>query len=703
MKRLVFAGIIFLFLLAVAALAWFGQYFLSYAIPPEELSVDEFETQLQPIGKPLTLDLHGTGFNSETSVSLVMDIGNQDAVVGSLPLGGVYNESLVVDEYLYLARDSGGLELLNIEMPQRPRLLKAYLSGKTIVDINRHGHYLFLSCGRLGVTIMQILPGGLLKYVTDIVPGYTVWSSRCNDSFLFIATRSGGVQVYDIHEPQNSRLVATLEEGANVHSLALFDNYIYFPVTTGVDIYRIDNPQHPFLVGSLVMTEDLQDLTIQNQQLYLATEKGVHLYSLEDRSHPRFLKHWPVYGSADKIFPGKDHIYVSDSFSGLRIIGSSVDSSEELINLSVNPRTVAETEDFLFVAGSNRGLLILDRKIISPRQVVETIDTTGSVHDLFVRDHWIFVANAQGGVSLHDLEDSGATFPLVTNRRSESFAALQNHLYIAQGNLGIEVVDISEIDRPVSLQIWPNLPAVHMAAVGHYLVVSNGTNGLKLIDISDISQPVVKASLAGIHPLDITVDGSLIFVASKSKGLLIYKINDDCKFDLVGELRTPFPMNEFDMAMGVQVKKGIAYIANGRSGMLTVDIDDPRRPVILSSVGIPGVSKAISVEDHQAFVVSHQTGINIFDVSDPKKPVLKNKIEVLGLSRGIQVVDNLIYIAHRAVGVTVIPVPVDADVKKISKHRMGVSFSSPRFPGRYSLQISNGRKLVVHDGAITYQ
>jgi len=703
MKRLVSAGIIFLFLPAIAALVWFGQYFLSYAIPPEELSVNEFETQLQIIGKPFTLDLHGTGFNSETSVSLVMDVGNRDAVVGSLPLDGVYNESLVVDECLYLARDSGGLELLNIEIPQRPRLLKAYLSGRTIVDINRHGHFLFLSCGRLGVTIMQILPGGFLKHVTDIVPGHTVWSSRCNGSFLFIAMRSGGVQVYDIHEPQNSRLVAKLEEGGDIHTLALFDNYIYLPVTTGVDIYQVDNPQHPFLVGSLAMTEDLQDLTVQNQQLYLATEKGVHLYSLEDRSHPRLLKHWPVYGSADKMFPGKDHIYVSDSFSGLKLISSSADSSEGLINLSINPRTVAETDDFLFVAGSNLGLLILEKKNISPRQVAETIDTNGSVHDLFVRDHWLFVANAQGGVSLHDLEDSEVTFPLVTNRRSESFVVLQNYLYIAQGKQGIEVVDISEIDRPVPLHVWSNLPAVHMAVFDHYLVVSNGTNGLKLIDISDISRPVVRASLEGIHPLDITVDGALIFVASKSQGLLIYKINDDCKLDCVGELRTPFPMNEFDMTMGVQVEKGIAYIANGRSGMLIIDVEDPRHPVIMSSVGIPGVSKAISVEDHLAFVVSHQTGINIFDVSDPKKPVLKNKIEVLGLSRGIQIVDNLIYMAHRAVGVTVIPVPVDADIKKMSKHRMSVSFSSPRFPGRYGLQISNGRKLVVHEGAITYQ
>jgi hypothetical protein len=394
---------------------------------------------------------------------------------------------------------------------------------------------------------------------------------------------------------------------------------------------------------------------------------------------------------------------VSDSFSGLRIVDSSIDSSRELITLSVNPRTVAETEDVLFVAGNNQGLLILDKKSIQPRQVVETINTPGNVHDLFIRGHWMYVANARSGVSLHNLENYAAVFPLVTTRRSESFAATDKYLFIAQGKLGVEVVDISQPNVPKSLNIWSDLPAVHVAVTDHYLVVSNGAYGLTLVDISDISHPVVADRLTAVHPLDIAVEEGLIYVASKLKGLLIYAIDSDSTFDHVGDIKTPFPMSEFAMTMGVKVEKGIAYIANGRAGMLIADIGNPRQPVLLSSVDIPGVSKAISIVGHQVFVVSHRGGINIFDVTDPKIPVLKNRIKMLGLSRGIQIVDDLIYVTHRAVGVTVIPVPVAGDIRERSKHHMRVCFPSPQFSGRYSLQVANGHELVARDGSVTYR
>ncbi len=703
MKRLVFAGAFFVLLAAISALIWFGQYFISYAIPPEKLSVDKIAPQLADIGKPLTLDLHGTGFNDKTSVSLVMDVSNRDAVVGSLPLEGVYNESLILDNYLYLARDRGGLEVLDIHIPQEPHLLKSYLAGRTIVDIHHHGQYLFLSCGKLGLAIMQPLPGGGLKFISEIVPGVAVWGARSADAFLFLATKGSGIQIYDIRQPQHSRLVATLNDGLSISSLVLFENYLYSPGLTGIDIYRIDNPQHPEFVSSLVMKRKLKDLIVQDRQLFLTTEGEVALYDLKDKENPHFLKRWAISGAAEKVFAGRDHVYFSDNFSGLRIVNPLNESLGNLINLSVSPRTLSETEDCLFVAGFNQGLLVLDKKTLLPRQVADTIHTTGNVHDLYIRGHWMFVANARGGVSLHDLTNKGKQFPLVTHRKSESFAVWKDRLYVAQGRRGIEVIDISRPDKPKSLYVWSKLPATRIAVVDDScLVLSNGTKGLQLVDISNCSNPVVRDSLRTLHPLNITVDGSLIFVGSKSQGLLIYRI-DDFKFDCAGVLSTPFPMNIFDTTLGVQVEKGIAYIANGRSGMVIANISDPVHPVILSSVGIPGISKAISIADHRAYVVNHQGGISIFDVTDPEKPVLKNRIEMLGLSRGIQIVDKRIYVTHRSVGVTVIPVPVEADITDMEKHWMNISFSSPAFPGRYSLQISNGHDLVIRDGVIVYR
>ena len=186
MKRLLVAVVVLMiFGGGVLALFWFGNYFSSYVFSRDRLSVEKPIAQTLSLGTQTVLNLHGVGFNPETSVSLFMDVSNSEAVVGSLPLGGIYNESLLHGDFLYLARDEGGVQVLNIKNPQQPQLLNEYLIGRTIVDIHHSGNYLFLSCGRLGVAIMRIRQNGLLDYVADIVPGTTARKCQFVDGFLF--------------------------------------------------------------------------------------------------------------------------------------------------------------------------------------------------------------------------------------------------------------------------------------------------------------------------------------------------------------------------------------------------------------------------------------------------------------------------------------------------------------------------------------
>lgn len=689
----------------VLALIWFGNYFMTYAASKHHLSVDKGAPQLLSLGTKTVLDLHGSGFNRETSVSLAMDVDNSEAVIGTFPLQGIYNESILHGDFLYLAPEEGGVEVLNVKNPRQPQFLKEYLVGRSINDIQRSGDYLYLSCGKLGISIMKIQQGGLLDHITDISMESIARQCLFVDGFLYVAAGSGGLLVYDVRQLEQVELVQVVRSGPFISKMTISDGYLYLAVSGKlIEVYQLTEPQRPLLVSSLPLPATIFDLVTFQQQLYVATKNGIFLYCLANAKHPELLQQWTGFGAARKVFAGMENVYVSDSYSGLRIIDSKIEASPDYIDLNIDPRTMTETSDYLFLAGSNKGLLIVDKNALSSRQVVRTINTLGSVRDLFIKDHWLYVADARGGVLLQDLDAEDAPFIAISPHWGESFSIDQELLFVAQSKEGIGVFNISYPGQPASVAFWPDLVAMRLSVAGDYLLASKGIGGVDLIDISDIQHPIIKDTLPNIHPLDISSEGHLVYIASKDEGLLIYEITDDAKLSRLSRLSTPFPMNHFDLAVALQVQSGIAYIANGRSGLLVVDVREPAEPTILSSIGVPGICKGIRLVANKAFVVSHHGGINIINIEDPEKPVLLNSIFMPGLSRGLQVVDDLIYVTQKEMGVTVIPVPVAAEtVKLLSRQRIQIVLPSPKIPGRYNLQLVNPRESVVSDGVVTYQ
>jgi hypothetical protein len=319
----------------------------------------------------------------------------------------------------------------------------------------------------------------------------------------------------------------------------------------------------------------------------------------------------------------------------------------------------------------------------------------------------MYIADTRGGVLLKDLAVDGNTIVKLTSRWCNSFVADRNLLFMAMQR-DIEVFDISDPEKSESVAVWPEYQKyqpLHMTVVADdYLVLTKGSSGIKLIDISDIKQPVVKDAKVDIHALDITSDGRFIYVASKNSGLLIYEITDNLKLRRLSSLSTPFPMNRFDSTPAIQVQEGIAYLAKGRSGLLIIDVKNPEKPKILSSIDIPGFCNGLSVSNGKVFVTSHCDGISVVNIEDPEKPVLFCNISMQSVSRRLQVVDDLIYVPHKGMGVTVIPVPMEVtEIDLISREHMQVKLPPVKFPGYYSIQVSNQSESMICDGVVVYQ
>ncbi len=380
----VIAAILF-FVGGVLALIWSGNFFITYIASTHRLNVEDPAPQLLPLGTPAVFDLQGSGFNRETSVSLVMDVDNSEAIIGTFPLEGIYHESIIHDDFLYLAPEEGGVQVLNVEDPQQPQFVKEYLIGRSINDIHRNGNTLYFCCGKLGVSIMQIQSDGLLEHMVDIPMGSIAMRSLVVDGFLYVAAGSGGLLIYDVLQPKQPEQVQMVKSGTFISRMAVADDYLYLAVSqTRIEIYHLADPQLPTFAGSMQIPETFFNLVSHRQQLYLGTQNGVLLYGLEDAKNPALLKQWTGFGSARRMFAGREYVYVSDSFSGLRIIDSQVEVPPGYVDLNIDPRTISETPHHLFIAGSNKGLLIVDKEVLSSRQVVRSINTPKSARDLLI-------------------------------------------------------------------------------------------------------------------------------------------------------------------------------------------------------------------------------------------------------------------------------------------------------------------------------
>ena len=88
-------------LVAILAMPLFGRYH-----PPEELQLDKADIHRGATGTPLSLTIDGTGFDENTRYSLVLDSGNQEAVIDRIdtfgPVGSILRSGRTLYSYNFV-------------------------------------------------------------------------------------------------------------------------------------------------------------------------------------------------------------------------------------------------------------------------------------------------------------------------------------------------------------------------------------------------------------------------------------------------------------------------------------------------------------------------------------------------------------------------------------------------------------------------
>ncbi|MBK5115158.1 MAG: hypothetical protein JJE41_16140 [Candidatus Heimdallarchaeota archaeon] len=242
---------------------------------------------------------------------------------------------------------------------------------------------------------------------------------------------------------------------------------------------------------------------------------------------------------------------------------------------------------------------------------------------------------------------------------------------------------------------------------------------------------------------DIYVQGELAFSAVNRGGLVIFNISDISQPFIISQYDDPKPITEdeywgefSDSSEGVFVRNNLAYLADGKNGLVIlnvsnpyqiekighysesgipaifvhgdfafgknladkipiIDISSPSSPYLLCNFNADSFQinaiKDFVVKDHYLYLLSND--LFIFDISDPRNPVKLIQLDNCG-GLAITLADNYAYVLRYYYGM--LPSPNKLCIYNITNPL------DPQFVGEYFLSENIGLESFCVDGFTAY-
>ncbi len=677
---------------------WYLGYSYFYAKPLPTIVTGS--RQLSESGESVSVALTGSGFGKGLNALLVPNVDNIQAIAATLPLAGHFNDSVLFEKFLYLATNGQGLYFVDVSNPKRPRLGGEYLVGQAVTSLLVIDDVLVAGCRKGGISFFNIMDSGQLKKISSIEFSHPVVNFYHSQNLLFVAMGQNGLIGVDVRD-FSSPFIAATELNEFVLNVGVVGKHlvVFNGKSPSISTYAFDSKGHISLTDQLIGTERIVSSAFDKDGFFTVSRRGLSRFSVGKDGHLRSMFERPELNTVEKIFSGSSGLYLYKNFSALAYY--DVDTFAVTPNYFLSEKILAleEIDNYLLVAGKNKGLTVYDRNAFTSSHNAQLYEMPHTVTDLLVDQHNLYVAVGMRGGYYGNINNPHLQLQALTELPVTSFASAEGRLFVAHGNDGIEVFDTADSD-PVRLTQWPEVAAIHLAVWNNFVISSQGFYGIECIDFNNINEPVITDRIPDLHALALSFERNILYVATKNKGLVMFSVSEQGTLSLLGDVMLPFPMNKFSVATDIQVQNGYAYIANGRSGLLVVDVHDPRHPVIVSSLGLTGGSKGIILKDHLALVINARVGIDLVNVEDVRKPVVVGKIPLPSLSRYAMLSNGVLYLTRTQGTVLALPLPKISTKMDVQRDKATIHFDEMPIAGHYDLNLSSDSELIVVKDAV---
>ncbi len=190
-----------------------------------------------------------------------------------------------------------------------------------------------------------------------------------------------------------------------------------------------------------------------------------------------------------------------------------------------------------------------------------------------------------------------------------------------------------------------------MAPTGNHLFVAAGLEGLQIIEISDPSLPRKVGSVPSSgQAFDVTVDGNLLFLADGFAGLQILALDDPASPAFLGS------MAPGGKVRAVQAAGNFAYLAitDGTGSLAVIDITDPANPLPVGQLSAGSSARDIEINGPWAYLLDEDGTLAVIDISNPALPFSTATIQVADTALAMDLQGSLLAVAAYLEGVVMV-------------------------------------------------
>ena len=276
-------------------------------------------------------------------------------------------------------------------------------------------------------------------------------------------------------------------------------------------------------------------------------------------------------GYCHGLLLNEDRMYAAMGEGGFQVVDVS-DPGQPVLLGSCDTRSYAKRVAFLdpyaYVSDSSYGVAVIDVSEPDSPYYYGRIDTY-QAEDVLQVDGILYVADSEQGLSIFSLEEPAFPDQLGscdTDGNARGIHLEGSYVYIADGQMGLATVDVSQIEGILPISGWCDTPgyARDVTILGDVAYVADGYSGVAIIDVTDPSAPeyVDEFDTSG-YTSRIARYGERLIVADRSGGLIVLDVVDDATLSTAGSI-------DFSYADGLAEGEGQIYVADKYSGLCVV-------------------------------------------------------------------------------------------------------------------------------------
>ncbi len=242
----------------------------------------------------------------------------------------------------------------------------------------------------------------------------------------------------------------------------------------------------------------------------------------------------------------------------------------------------------------------------------------------------------------------------------KSFYVQQDYAYLATGEKGLQIIDVSDPTAPTLAGTYEISGAlVSVVVTGTVAVALDDAGNMLLLDVSTPAAPVELGQLPDIG-YQVVVADNYAYIPAGNNGLRIVDISRPSDPTEVG-------VYQAESVSRVAVAGDYAYLLADFS-LKTINISNPKAPTEISSYPVSGSNPRLKVVEDRLYlsvqVVLDWVYVKIFDLSDPAAPILietepempVNVMEIFSQGSDIAAGDDKLYILDDWSGLRMIDV-----------------------------------------------